>query len=195
MSVDVLRGLKRSNRSPNHYFYNVWATSWKSFARRMEGLAIWEGLNSILEGGCSHRLRFCSFLKNFLIVSGQQKMKKKSGFWRSGASLRILTCFFVFIVFILFLFVYILFLFVFILFLFVCICFYCFYLFLFVFILLLFVFICFLFFPPPPKICSGRGRRLFAHVLGNINSLVPWKASQEVEFEPKPFFYNVWATS
>ena len=88
--------------------------------------------------------------------------------------------FFVFIVFILFLFVYILFLFVFILFLFVCICFYCFYLFLFVFILLLFVFICFLFFPPP-KICSGRGRRLFAHVLGNINSLVPWKASQEVE--------------
>ncbi len=142
MSVDVLRGLKRSNRSPNHYFYNVWATSWKSFARRMDGLAIWKGLNSILEGGCSHRLRFCSFLKNFLIVSGQQKMKKKNldfggleHLWESWL------VFFVFIVFILFLFVDILFLFVFILFLFVRICFYCFYLFLFVFSLLLFVFI------------------------------------------------------
>ena len=31
------RRLKRSNLSPNHYFYNVWATSWKSFARRISG--------------------------------------------------------------------------------------------------------------------------------------------------------------
>ena len=69
--------------------------------------------------------------------------KKKSGFWRSGASLRILTCFFCFYCFY---FVFIWCYFVFILFLFVCICFYCFYLFLFVFILLLFEFICFLFF-------------------------------------------------
>ncbi len=184
VSVDVLRGLKRSNRSPNHYFYNVWATSWKSFARRMEGLAIWEGLNSILEGGCSHRLRFCSFLKNFLIVSGQQKMKKKkSGFWRSGASLRILTCFFCFYCFY---FVFICLYFVFICFYFVFICLYLFLLFLFVFICFYFVVICFYLFSFflfvfSPNICSGRGRRLFAHVLGNINSLVPWKASQEVE--------------
>ena len=33
---------------------------------------------------------------------------------------------------------------------------------------------------------SGRGRRLFAHVLGNIDSLVPREASQEVEFVSKP---------
>ena len=71
-------------------------------------------------------------------------------------------------------------------------CFYlflcCFYLFVFVFIVFicfyLFLFCCYLFllvFFFFPEICSGRGRRLFAHVLGNINSLVPWKASQEVE--------------
>ncbi len=35
---------------------------------------------------------------------------------------------------------------------------------------------------------SGRGRRLFAHVLGNIYMLVPRQASQEVEFVSKPVF-------
>ena len=35
---------------------------------------------------------------------------------------------------------------------------------------------------------SGRGRRLFAHVLGNIYMLVPRQASQEVEFASKPLF-------
>ncbi len=109
------------------------------------------------------------------------KNEKKSGFWRSGASLRILTCFFCFYCFY---FVFICCYFVFICFYFVFICLYLFLLFLFVFICFYFVVICFYLFslfPPPPKICSGRGRRFFAHVLGNINSLVPRKASQEVE--------------
>ena len=35
---------------------------------------------------------------------------------------------------------------------------------------------------------SVRGRRLFAHVLGNIDMLVPREASQEVEFVPEPLF-------
>ncbi len=39
-----------------------------------------------------------------------------------------------------------------------------------------------------PKKCAGRGRRLFAHVLGNIDMLVPREASQEVEFVSKPVF-------
>jgi hypothetical protein len=35
---------------------------------------------------------------------------------------------------------------------------------------------------------AGRGRRLFAHVLGNIDMLVPREASEEVEFVSKPVF-------
>ena len=34
----------------------------------------------------------------------------------------------------------------------------------------------------------GRRRRLFAHVVGNIDGLLSWEASREVEFEPKPVF-------
>ena len=90
-----------------------------------------------------------------------------------------LDLFFLFLLFLfcfyLFIFCFYLFLFCFYLFVFVFIVFICFYLFLFCCYLFLFVFFFF------PEICSGRGRRLFAHVLGNINSLVPWKASQEVE--------------
>ena len=34
----------------------------------------------------------------------------------------------------------------------------------------------------------GRRRRLFAHVLGNIDGVLSWEAPREVEFEPKPLF-------
>ena len=38
------------------------------------------------------------------------------------------------------------------------------------------------------QIGPGRRRRLFAHVLGNIDGVLSWEASREVEFEPKPLF-------
>ena len=38
---------------------------------------------------------------------------------------------------------------------------------------------------------SVRGRRLFAHVLGNIDMLVPWRRLKRSNLSPNHYFYNV----
>ena len=48
---------------------------------------------------------------------------------------------------------------------------------------------------PPEILGSVRGRRLFAHVLGNIDILVPWRRLKRSNLSPNHDFYNVWATS
>ena len=121
--------------------------------------------------------------------------KKKSGFWRSGASLRILTCFFCFYCFY---FVFICLYFVFICFYFVFICLYLFLLFLFVFICFYFVVICFYLFslfPPPRKFAPGGGGD-FLHT--SLVILTVWSRGRRLKrsnLSPNHYFYNVWATS
>ena len=48
---------------------------------------------------------------------------------------------------------------------------------------------------PPEILGSVRGRRLFAHVLGNIDILVPWRRLKRSNLSPNHYSYNVWATS
>ncbi len=48
---------------------------------------------------------------------------------------------------------------------------------------------------PPEILGSVRGRRLFAHVLGNIDILVPWRRLNRSNLSPNHYSYNVWATS
>ena len=122
-----------------------------------------------------------------------KKWKKKSGFWRSGASLRILTCFFCFYCFYV---VFICWYFVFISFYFVFICSYLFLLFLFVFICFYFVVICFyLFFFFFRKFAPGGGGD-FLHT--SLVILTVWSRGRRLKrsnLSPNHYFYNVWATS